>query len=236
MQVLKRFYEHAAVAEEADAPGRYRLLLDGKQVKTPRGRPLLVPGASLAAAVAGEWEAQAAEIRLAAMPMTRLAMSLADHVMPRLDEVRAEVMAYAGTDLLCYRAPSPARLAARQAENWQPLLDWAREELAADLSVSEGIAPTAQAREAVAALERALAKLDPGRLFVAHALTHRLGSLILALAVLRGRIDAGQAFALSRLDESFQAENWGEDEEAAARARRIGEEIAEIVRFLGLLP
>ncbi|MFO1186454.1 MAG: ATP12 family protein [Alphaproteobacteria bacterium] len=236
MPALKRFYQDATVAEEEHAPGEFRLLLDGRPVKTPRGETLRLPGARLAAVVAGEWQTQESEIRLSAMPMTRLAMSLADHVVPRMSDVRAEALAYASTDLLCYRAHSPAALARRQDEAWQPLLDWAREYLGAPLVVTTGVLPVEQPREAVEALERALSALGAGELFAAHALTHRLGSLVLALAIVRGRIDAEGAFALSRLDEAFQAEQWGEDDEAAERTRRISAETAAIARFLLFLP
>lgn len=236
MAARKRFYERASIAEDEQVPGRFRLLLDGKPVKTPRAQALLIPGARLAQAIVEEWQSQEGEIRLPSMPMTRHAMSLADHVMPRLEDVRAEALAYAASDLLCYRAASPAALAERQHAKWQPHLDWAKRELGAAFVVTEGVAPIPQPAEVVAALERALASLGAGEVFVAHALTHRLGSLVLALAVLRRRIDAAEAFALSRLDEIWQAERWGEDEEAAERAGRMSDELAQIARFRDLLP
>lgn len=230
-----RFYESVSI-EPGETPGRFRILLDGKPVRTPAKRAFGVGGRALAQAIAEEWAAQGARIDLAAMPMTRLAMSAADHVAPRMAEVRAEALAFAKADLLCHRADRPERLVVLQQQAWQPYLDWAAEALGARLNVGTGIAPIAQPAEAVAALSRALEALDAERLLVVHGLTHHFGSLILALAVVRGHADARAALEASRLDERFQAEVWGRDEEAEQRRARIAEEVAALARFLALLP
>jgi len=232
---LKRFYTTVTVAP-ADVAGRFRLHLDGKPVKTPLKRDLDLAGARLAEAACAEWRAQGAEMDLASMPMTRLAMSVADHVAPRLDAVRQEALGFAGTDLLCYRAEGPERLAARQSEIWQPFLDWAAAAFGARLATGAGITAIPQPPEAIAALERVLAALGAEQLLVAHALTYRFGSLILAVAVVRSRASGAEALAASRLDEMFQAETWGGDAEAEARSARIAREVADLARFLSLLP
>lgn len=230
---LKRFYTHVAV--EPAAHGRFRLLLDGRPVQTPMRRELALGSQQLAMAAADEWSGQGERIDLSAMPMTRLAMSVTDHVEPRLDAVREEALKFGATDLLCYRADTPARLVARQHETWRPYLDWAAETLGARLATRAGVMALAQADEAMAALALAIDAFGAGELLVLHALTYRFGSLVLGLAVLHGRASAAEALEASRLDETFQAEIWGRDPEANARNERLAREVEDLARFLSLL-
>jgi chaperone required for assembly of F1-ATPase len=231
----KRFYTTVSVAPGA-APGRFQIFLDTKPVRTPHGNILEIRGRRLAATVADEWRAQGERVEPTGMPMMRLAASVADHFEPRMADVRRKVLAFGSCDLLCHRAEAPDQLVARQAATWQPYLDWLAAELGAHLVVGIGIIAIRQPAEALRALELALADLEPERLMVADALTQRFGSIILALAVLRGHASAEAALAASRLDETYQAELWGRDDEANARAGRIAAEIADLARLLALLP
>jgi chaperone required for assembly of F1-ATPase len=209
--------------------------LDGKPVRTPARRELAVPNAALAAAIAAEWDAQRDEIRPATMPLLRLAATAIDRTAAQRDLVAAETAGYAGTDLLCYRAESPPALAARQDAVWQPLLDWAALRYGAALTVTTGIVPTRQSPAALGAFAAAVAAQDDFRLTALHTLTAALGSLVIALALLEGRLDAAAAFAASQLDETFQIETWGEDAEAAARRHALAADIAAAARFIELL-
>src|SRR5262249_35237975 len=152
-----------------------RLTLDGKVAKTPAGRPIAIAHPRLAEAVGQEWRTQGEKIDLATMPLTRLVLSVNDHVVPRMPAARSDAMKYGETDLLCYRAETPEKLAQRQAETWQPYLDWAAREMKARLVVATGVVAIAQEEASLAALGRALAALDPYRLLVAQALTARFG-------------------------------------------------------------
>ncbi len=226
-----RFYRAVAVVPAGD---EYGVALDGRPVRTPAGTILAVPTEALALALADEWEAQEGDIRPDTMPLTRLAGTAADRIGPAREDVVAQARAYAATDLLCYRVASPADLAARQEGEWQPLLDWAAEVYGARLAVTTGITPVAQPQAAVDALAAAVAALDDLELAAVATAVAACGSLVVALALAAGRIDADRAFAVSQLDETHQMERWGEDAEAMERRHNLRADIDAVARFLAL--
>lgn len=228
---IKRFYKTAGVAA---ANGGFAVTLDGRPVRTPMGAPLQVPSAALAEALAAEWQDQGEQIEPASMPLTQLANTAIDRVGPLRGAVIDELLNYAGTDLLCYRAEHPAELATRQSGRWQPVLDWAMTRFDAPLLVVTGVMPVAQPAETLAALRRAAEAYEPYRLTALQMATAASGSLVLALALVEGRLDEAEAFAASQLDELYQAELWGEDEEAAARRDRLKTELTAAAAFARL--
>lgn len=229
---IKRFYTEATVAAGDDG---FRISLDGRPLRTPAKSLLTLPARPLAEAIASEWRAQQDEIDATTMPMMQLASTAIDRIAPRRDTVVDEIAGYAGTDLLCYRAEAPAKLVERQAATWQPVLDWAALELDAALTVTAGVIPVCQPETAVAAVRRAVSASDDFVLAGLHGLTMALGSVVLALALRDGRIDAEAACAASFLDEDWQAELWGRDADAEARRARISGEIHATARFFVLL-
>jgi chaperone required for assembly of F1-ATPase len=211
----KRFYKDVAM-EPAGAG--YLLKLDGRRAMTPARQPLVVPTRSLADAVAAEWAGQGELIDPAAMPVTRLANSALDGVAPRMREVRAEVLAYAGTDLLCYRADGPERLVARQHAAWDPILAWAEARLGGRFMLAEGIVHVPQPEGTVAALRDLIAAFDePFRLAGLSLATTLSGSALIALALAEDALDPDAAWAAAHVDEDWNIAQWGEDAEAAAR-------------------
>lgn len=226
----KRFWKEVAV-EATDAG--FRILLDGRSVKTPLKRELCLPSADVAEAVAAEWRAQETHLDPASMPVTRIAHSVIDAVVDRRDEVAADALKYAGSDLLCYRADAPDRLVARQSEGWDPLLDWIDETHGARLLVGEGVVHVAQDGDAIHALRARVDGLDPWALAGLHVVTTLTGSFVLALALLEGRLDRDAAWTLAHIDDAWSAELWGPDEEAEARlaARRL--EFDAAARLMG---
>jgi chaperone required for assembly of F1-ATPase len=230
---MKRLYKTATVqAVEGDG---YGVMLDTKRLLTPAKLPLVAPSHALAQAIAEEWRAQGADLKPHTMPLMRLASTAIDLVAKRHGDVVAEIAAYAGTDLLCYRADQPPELAARQHAVWQPLLDWAILRYDAPLIVTAGIVPVTQPATTLHALAVAVAAYPPMRLVALHAITTATGSLIIALALLEGELDADAAFAAAQLDENFQIERWGEDYEAADRRAALKADIATAARFAALL-
>ncbi|MCJ2137140.1 ATPase [Methylobacterium sp. J-026] len=222
----QRFYKQAGVSE---GPEGFRLTLDGRPANTPARNPLRLPTRALAEKVAAEWDAQETQIDPARMPLTRLANTAIDGVAPRLDAVAADLCAYAVTDLVAYRAGEPDRLVAAQGAAWDPVLAWAREAFGARVILSEGVMHVEQPPDTVRALAAAVtAETDPFRLAGLHTLTTLTGSLLIALAVLRGHLRPAQAWAAAHVDEAYQAEVWGRDAEAEARleARRAEFEAA----------
>jgi chaperone required for assembly of F1-ATPase len=229
---LKRVYREVSTRP---ANGGWGVALDGRAMRTPAKHELLVPTEALAAAVAAEWDAQQDEVRPATMPLTRLAATTIDRTGSQRDQVVAETASYAGTDLVCYRAERPPELVARQQAVWGNLLDWAMLRYDAPLSVTSGVIPQRQSPEALNAFAAVVASQDDFRLTALHTLTAACSSLVIALAVFEGRLNAEAAFAASQLDETFQIEQWGEDAETAARRRALAEDIAAAARFAALL-
>jgi len=229
---IKRFYKETAITAGG---GVYGVTLDGRALQTPARMELALPARPLAEAVAAEWAAQADQIEPESMPMMRLASTAIDRVAPQREVVIGEIAGYAQSDLLCYRADAPEALVARQADVWQPLLDWAALELDAALAVTSGVIPVSQPEDAVAALRRAVSASDDFVLAGLHGLTSATGSLVVALAVRNGKIAVDEACAASFLDEEWQAEIWGRDLEAEARRARLCDDIRAIGRFLALL-
>ncbi|MDO8885232.1 MAG: ATP12 family protein [Pseudotabrizicola sp.] len=209
----KRFWQ-AASAEPCD--GGFTVRLDARPVKTPAKQPLVLPSLAMAQAVATEWDAQHGLIKPDTMPLTRAANSAIDKVAPQFDGVVGEIANYGTTDLLCYRATDPQPLIDRQAAGWGPLLDWARDALGAPLAVTYGVIPISQPAASLARLRDHVAGHSPFHLAALHDLVAISGSLVLGLAVAHQRLTGDQAFGLSRIDEKWQSELWGEDEDAAA--------------------
>jgi chaperone required for assembly of F1-ATPase len=226
---MKRFYKSVSLGDGNT------VLLDGRTLKTPRGGSLDLPSRALAEAIAEEWRAQGDEIDPQSMPLTKLANTAIDGVTPRRDEVIAEIVAFAKHDHLCYRTDAPAELVRRESEAWDPLLDWAAERYGAPLMMAKGVTSIAQPESSIAALRKAVEAFDPFALAALHVIVSISGSLVLALAVAENRLSAEEAFALSQIDERFQAEKWGLDSEAEARARRLASELATAARFMDLL-
>jgi chaperone required for assembly of F1-ATPase len=229
---MKRVYKYVATRAVDSAWG---VTLDGRPLRTPAKLDLCVPSEALAAAIAAEWDAQAPDIRPETMPLTRLAATAIDRTAAERDKIVAEVANYAGTDLVCYRAEHPPALAARQEAVWQPLLDWAAGRYDAGLAVTAGIVPLAQSPASLKAYAGVVAAFDDFRLTGLQATTGACGSLVIALALYEGRLDAEAAFAASQLDETFQIEAWGEDAEATKRREALAADIAAAARFLELL-
>lgn len=227
---MKRFFKIAAVGETT---GGYTVLLDGKPMRTPAKAPLAVRSKKLAEAIAAEWQAQSETIKPTVLPLTRLAGTAIDLVAQRRETIVGEIAKYAATDLVCYRAETLSELATRQHRAWQPHLDWAGTRYA-PLTATVGISPVTQAPESLAAYHRAVAAYDDMTLTALHLATTTLGSLVLALALIEGRIAADEAFAAAELDQSFQIERWGEDTEAMARRAAVRDDIGIAARFAAL--
>lgn len=227
----RRFWTDATIRAEAQGHAVY---LDARPVRTPLKVPLILPTAGLAREIAAEWQAQGDVVDPATMPFTRTANSAIDTVTAQFDVVAAGIAAYGGSDLLCYRATGPQTLIARQAAAWDPLLDWAARDLGAPLVQTAGIMPVAQPAASLAALGAQVGAFSPFHLAAFHDLVALSGSLVLGLAVARGRIPAAEAWGLSRLDEDWQAEEWGTDEDAAAVAALKQQAFMTADRFLAL--
>ncbi len=225
----KRFYKEVGVGEGNT------ILLDGRAVKTPLKARLALPNAKLAEAVAAEWRAQEGVINPALMPLTKLANTAIDRAGPERAHVTGEVVAFAGTDLVCYRADEPERLITLQTKAWDPVLEWARARLDADFARTHGILHVKQPPEALDAVGRKIASLNAFELTAIHNLTTLTGSALLALMLHARAIKPEEAWEAAHVDEDYQISEWGEDFEAADRRARRKAEFDATVSFLALL-
>ena len=229
---MKRFWREVTV--EAGAGG-LAIRLDRRPLRTPAKAPCLLPTRALAEAVAAEWAVVEGVVDPAAMPLTRAANSAIDRVTPEQDAVAALIAAFGEADLICYRAPHPEGLVQRQAAAWDPLLAWAVDALGAHLVSAEGVIHVAQPPESLARLDAAVRAHGPWELTALHDLVSISGSLVIGLAVSHGRLDAATAWPLTRIDEDWNFEEWGEDAEAAALAGRRRLDFANAARLLELV-
>lgn len=211
----KRFWSDARVVAVDDG---FTVQLDARPVKTPAKAPLVVPTRGLAEAIAAEWQVVDEKIDPNQMPFTRSANAAIDKVTAQFTEVADMLAAYGGSDLLCYRADSPDGLVKRQNNAWDPVLDWAHKTYRALLLPTAGLMPVTQDEAALAALSAPLYRATAFELTALHDLISLSGSLVLALAVTQRHLTPDTAWALSRIDEDWQAEQWGADEEAVQAA------------------
>jgi chaperone required for assembly of F1-ATPase len=232
MALPKRFFKEAAYVP---VEGGYTIHLDARPVRTPQGNALILPMRPLAEAIAAEWQAQEETIDPASMPLGGFANTAIDRVGVERPVVVANLLYFAETDLLCYRAEEPADLVARQHEQWQPLVDWAAEKMGVQLRITTGVLPVEQPAEAMEFFSEILNQLNDMELTAFSSLAAAAGSFILALAVSENHIDADQAGQLALMDECFQIERWGEDAEARARLQQLKADMASAELFLSLL-
>jgi chaperone required for assembly of F1-ATPase len=258
-ELPKRFYKTVAVENTAGGAG---LALDGKPVRTPGKAPLTLPTPALAAAVAEEWRGQCERIDPSTMPLTRLANGAIDGVAGREQAVIDDILGFAASDLLCYRAEGPSGLTEAQAKHWDPVLAWARDDLHAPFvlskgvmhvaqpdaslarfrkqlegrdSLSEGVMHVAQPDASLARFRKQLEGRDSFSLAALHVLTSLSGSALLALAVALGRLTPEEAWRAAHVDDDFQISQWGEDEEAKTRRENRRHDFAAAARLLQLL-
>lgn len=227
----KRFWTKAHVA---DAGNGFAVHLDTRPVRTPAKAPLIVPTQAMAQEIAAEWDAQTGEINPNAMPFTRSANAAIDKVSVQHAAVADMIADYGDSDLLCYRAAAPEELVTRQAEQWDPLLEWAETALGARLRPVQGIMHAPQSAGALAVLQGQVHDLDAFRLTAFHDLVSLSGSLILGFAAARDHLTPDAAWEVSRLDETWQAEQWGADEEAQEHAAIKRESFLHAKRFFDL--
>ena len=229
---MKRFYAEVTLAA---GPDGHALLLDGRPVRTPGGRPLTAPDARLGAAAAAEWRVQGERIDPATMPVTRFLNSLVDRVCGREAAVVEEILAYGPTDLLCYRAEGPESLVRREAETRDPPLAWIARTHGVHLATATGIRPRPQDKAVLDALRRAVERHDACHLIALHDATRLAGSVVLGLALVERALDRAAFWRAAMLEEERQREQWGEDPEAERRLQILSRELDEIVAWLGLI-
>ena len=205
----KRFWQDVSILKVGNG---YSVLLDGRGVKTPAKAPLILPTLKLAEAVAEEWRAQIEVVDRAAMPFTGAANAALDKVTHQFEEVAELVSAYAETDLFCYRAEAPRELIERQQRAWNPMLNWSRDALNAPLNIAHGVMFIRQPKQSINALRSCVNKFNPFELTALYDLVGLSGSLVAGLAVVEGHEPPESVWDICQVDETWQKEQWGQDE------------------------
>ena len=230
---MRKFYK---TAEAGTAPGGYVVRLDGKVIKTPLQNPLLLPTQALAEAVAQEWAAQGDEIKPLDMPVTRLANTMIDKARGAdRAAMSAEVLRYAGSDLICYFATNPPALVRLHEEQWKPLLTWLKERYGVALEAVSGIQYRAQPQAALDELKKIVEGLDAAAFTVVQSATATTGSIVIALALQEERLSAQEAYQAACVDEIYQLQTWGADELAQKKLDSLRADLGEIARFRDLV-
>lgn len=229
---MKRFY---TTVEAAKVEGGWTVTLDGRPVRTPSKAPFTAPTSAVAEAAAEEWRAQDGTIKPTTMPITRSVNTAIDRTLPEFDQVVDMVAAYGGSDLVCYRAEAPEGLIARQSEAWNPMIAWAETRYGARLLQTTGVMHILQPEDGQARLAEAVRGFDAYALTALYDLVALSGSLVIGLAVAEGHLAQANGWSLSRIDEIWQAEQWGVDDDAAKLALRKSGEFAAAARFIELL-
>jgi len=229
---VKRFWKQAAVVADPDGWG---VALDGRPVRTPARKPLVVPTEALAEAIAAEWNGAGERVDPLAMPLTGLANAAIDKIGADPHSFAESLSRYGESDLACYRADGPRALAERQAQSWDELLAWARRRFDVDFATTSGILHVPQPEATVRRLAHAVASLDAFHLAGLSPLVTIGGSLVAALAVLERAIEPAQAWETVTIDERWQAEQWGSDSEAEAALEARRRDFMAAARFLELL-
>lgn len=229
---MRRLYKEVSVVKAEDGFG---LALDGKPIITPGKNPFVVTQESLAALVAQEWQAQGETVKPQTMILTRFVNTALDKVQPRYDEVVAEVAAFGGSDLVCYRASEPADLVQHQQETWDPYIAWAHNHYGVSLKTTCGIMPIQQSDTTLKTFVDVVAKHDPFELTALHSFTSGFGSLVLALAFMERHKSLEEVWSASQLDEAYQIAQWGEDAEEAELRANLHQELQQAAQYLNCL-
>jgi chaperone required for assembly of F1-ATPase len=228
----KKFYTTVTVAMDG---AQHAIQLDGRGVRTPKKRKLALPTGSLAEAIAAEWRAQSVLIDPVTMPLTKISNSVIDGIIGNEGETADEITRFSGSDLLCYRVETPVALAHRQAQIWPAIVQRLERRLGATFVPTTGLMPVTQPPETLAAVAQRLRACDAYQLAAAHIITTLTGSAILALARLDGDISAVDVWGAAHIDEDYQIELWGPDDEAAGRRAFRWNEMQAADRLLGLV-
>ncbi len=227
----KRFYEKVSVAKRE---GGFQVELDGRPIKTPARKDFILPTLALGEAVAAEWSAQSETINVASMPLTKLANTAIDGVTGRESEVITDITRYAASDLICYRAPFPPELAAKQAAAWDPVLAWMEEMFSAPFLLANGVSYLEQPPASLEVVRSLVASYGPFQLAALHVMTSLTGSALISLAFVHGKLSLGEAWAAAHVDEDWQISKWGEDFEARQRREKRFHEFEAAVKFFRL--
>ena len=228
---MKRFYDEVSVHE---AEGGWQVTLDGRGLKTVKGTPQILPSAALAEALATEWAGQGEDIDPASFPMRDMADYAIDIIAPAPQAVIEKLGEYGDTDTLLYRADPDEPLYARQQEVWEPIVSALEQSEGITFKRVSGIMHAAQDERAIEALRAHLSTLSPFALAGVETMTSLAASLIIGISAICEGADAKALWEAASLEEEWQAQQWGRDEEAEERRARRTADFLRASEFVRL--
>lgn len=228
--MIGRFYREVTVEPTI---GGWQVMLDKRGVKTVAGAPQIVPTCPLAEALAAEWVRQGEKIDPADLPMRDMADYALDMAAPGKPALARHLVAYGDTDTLCYRAGPDEPLHARQLEAWEPLVQDFEQCCGVRMVRVSGIVHCPQDQSALATLEARMLRENPFVLTGIEVMTKLAASLVTGLLALDAD-DETRALTLWQaacLEEEWQADLWGRDDEAEERRARRRSDFLRAWRF-----
>ncbi|CAE6478857.1 unnamed protein product [Rhizoctonia solani] len=183
---LNRFWKKVDVAEDN---GILTVTLDKRALRTPEGAKLEIPNSRrlLASLIAIEWENQEKLIKPHALPMT----SIASRAIDGLRDEGARIDLVAG--LINFHESHPPALVKLQEEHWGPLLKWVESTYKIKINIFDSLLRNTQPEETKKVLINEVNKLGQWEIAAFERAVLTTKSFIIALALVKGRIDVEQA-------------------------------------------
>lgn len=225
---MKRFYEKVASRQHE---GAWQVTLDGRGLKTVRGAAQLVPTKALVDELAKEWDIEGEELNPRGFPLRDMTDYAIDVIAADREALLDKLIAYADTDTLLYRAHPDEPLYARQQAVWEPITAAFEAKHGVTLKRISGIIHTAQDQTALAAIRASMSDLDPFALAALETMTSLAASLTIGLSALDAKADPRALWQAASLEEEWQADLWGRDEEAEERRARRAADFERSARF-----
>ena len=230
---MKKFWEKVSIKKISS--DSFCIMLDDRILKTPLKRELILPKLNLAQEIVKEWDQDSKKINTESMIFYGLISTSLDKIIDNKNLYINDILDYIDTDLICYRAENPKELVELQKNKWDPIIFLIEKYIGTKVHVFEGVLPKKQDTTVHNRFNNLINQFDIFEIAVLHRITNITGSIFLSLCVLKKDISKNEVFELSLLDELWQAENWGFDEETSRKRKEISIELNKSIFFLDCL-
>ena len=230
---MKKFWEKVSIKKISS--DSFCVMLDKRILKTPLKRDLILPNLNLAEEIVKEWDQDSKKINTESMIFYGLISTSLDKIIDNKNLYINDILDYVDTDLICYRAESPKELVELQKNKWDPIILFIEKYIGIKVQVFQGIFPKKQHTTVHTKLTNLINQFSIFEISVLHRITNITGSIFLSLCVLKKDISKKEVFELSVLDELWQSENWGFDEEISQKRKEISIELNRSIFFLECL-
>jgi len=227
---MKKFWDKVSIKKISS--DSFCIMLDNRILKTPLKRELVLPNLNLAQEIVKEWDQDSKNINADLMIFYGLISTSLDKIIDNKNVYINDILDYIDTDLICYRAENPKELVELQKNKWDPIILLLEKYIGTKVQVFQGVLPKKQHTTVHYRLNNLINRFDIFEISALHRITNITGSIFLSLSVLKKDISKNEMFELSFLDELWQAENWGFDEETSQKRKEISIELNKCISFL----